>query len=97
MRVIARRVLRDYSAKEPAAATELNTWFAEAKQAEWKTPADIKAKYGSASILKEGRVVFNICGNNYRLVAKINYAYGIVFIRFIGTHKDYDAINAETI
>lgn len=66
MRVIARKALREYAAKEPGAAAELEAWFAEARHAEWKTPVDVKVKYGNASILKNGRVVFNICGNNYR-------------------------------
>jgi mRNA interferase HigB len=97
MHVIARKTLRDYAAKEPGAAAELQAWFAEAKQAAWKTPADIKAKYGNASILKKGRVVFNIRGNKYRLVVMINYPAAIVYIRFVGTHEEYDRINAETI
>jgi mRNA interferase HigB len=97
MRVIARKTLKEYAEKEPAAAKELEAWFAEAKQADWKTPADIKTRYGNASILKSSRVVFNICGNKYRLVVAVHYVTGIIFIRFIGTHDEYDKINAETI
>jgi mRNA interferase HigB len=97
MRVIARKALREYAAKEPGAAAELEAWFAEARHAEWKTPVDVKVKYGNASILKNGRVVFNICGNNYRLVVQVNYGFGVIYIRFIGTHDEYDNINAETI
>ena len=63
----------------------------------WKNPAEVKAKYRSASILKDSRVVFNICGNKYRMVVHINYCYGIIYIKFIGTHVQYDAIDAETI
>jgi mRNA interferase HigB len=70
---------------------------AEAKRAEWKTPADIKVQYRSASILKGGRVVFNICGNKYRLIVKFDYEKGIGLVRFIGTHKEYDEINAEEV
>lgn len=75
----------------------MEAWYAEARHAEWATPADVKAKYGNASILKEGRVVFNICGNEYRLVVWINYEFFTVYIRFIGTHAEYDDINAQTI
>jgi mRNA interferase HigB len=97
MRVIARKALRDYWQKEPAAEQDLKAWFAEAENADWKTPAEVKVKYGNASILKAGRVVFNICGNKYRLVVRINYAFGVVYIRFIGTHDEYDRIDAQTI
>ncbi len=75
----------------------LDAWFYEAKKADWKSWTDIKKQYGSASPLKGSRVVFNIGGNKYRLVVKINYPTKTVFIRFIGTHKDYDTIDAEVI
>ncbi len=97
MRVIARKTLKDYWAKHPATGKELKAWFAEADNADWKTPADVKAKYGNASILKDGRVVFNICGNNHRLVVWINYPFHIIYVRFMGTHEEYDAINAQTV
>lgn len=97
MRIISKKALRDFWTREPAAQAELEAWHAEAKQASWKTPAQIKDKYGSASILKSGRVVFNICGNSYRLVAWINYDFFTIYIRFIGTHKEYDEIDAQTI
>ena len=66
-------------------------------QADWATPATVKAQFGTASILKDGRVVFNLGGNKYRLVVWINYPYRVVYVRFIGTHKQYDAIDAQTI
>jgi mRNA interferase HigB len=97
MRVIARRTLKEYWVRCPDTELELKAWFAEAEHAQWRTPAEVKAKYGSASILKGGRAVFNICGNKYRLVVWINYAFGVVYIRFVGTHKEYDAIDAQTI
>jgi mRNA interferase HigB len=75
----------------------LRAWFHEAKQAHWITPADIRRQYCRASILRDNRVVFNICGNKYRLVVKINYRAQIVYVRFVGTHSDYDHVNAETI
>ena len=97
MRVIARKTLMDFWRREPAAEQELRAWFAEAKRADWQTPAEVKAKYGNASILKGSRTVFNICGNSYRLVVRINYAFGVVYIRFVGTHAAYDRIDAQTI
>jgi mRNA interferase HigB len=69
----------------------------EAKMAKWKTPQDIKNQFRNASVLKGGRIVFNICGNKYRLIVLILYEAQIVYIRFVGTHKEYDAINAEEI
>jgi mRNA interferase HigB len=81
----------------PEAKSELDAWRAEAKAADWATPADVKGKYGNASILKDGRVVFNICGNKYRLVVWINYEFRTIYIRFFGTHKEYDAIDAGTV
>ena len=97
MRVISRKRLVEFWTREPAAEQELKAWFAEAENATWTKPSDIKAKYGSASILKEGRVVFNICGNNYRLIVKINYRSFTIYVRFIGTHEEYDDIDAQTI
>jgi mRNA interferase HigB len=97
MRIISVKTLKDYWQKEPSAKGELQAWHAEVKHAEWKTPTDVKAKYRNASILKAGRVVFNICGNKYRLVVRINYKFAIVYIRFIGTHKEYNKINVESI
>jgi mRNA interferase HigB len=97
MRIISKKTLKNFWEKEPAAKSPLQAWHAEAKNAEWLSPADVKANYASASILKDGRVVFNIGGNKYRLVVWINYAFSTVYIRFVGTHKEYDQINAQTI
>ena len=97
MHVISRKALKEFWEREPEAELQLRAWFAEAEDAEWKNPADVKAKYGRASILKGNRAVFNICGNKYRLVVRINYAFGRVYIRFVGTHAEYDEIDAETI
>lgn len=97
MRVIAKKVLREFWERYPDSEQQLRAWYAEAKNAAWQTPADVKALYGTASILKDSRVIFNICGNKYRLVVKINYPYQVIYIRFVGTHKEYDAIDAETI
>lgn len=97
MRIIARPKLTAFGKRFPDAKAQLDVWWAEAKRAEWKTPADIKAQFGNASILKGGRVIFNICGNKYRLIVKFEYEKGIGFVRFLGNHKDYDQINAEEV
>lgn len=97
MHIISRKTLLLYWAKMPETEQALKSWFAEAEKALWANPTEIKEKYRSASILKNNRVVFNICGNKYRLIVRINYSSKVVFIRFIGTHSEYDKINAEEI
>lgn len=97
MRVIAKKVLREFWVKHPDSEQQLKSWYQEAEDAEWKSPKDIKRDYPSASILPGNRVVFNIRGNHYRLIVRINYDYGMVWIRFIGTHFAYDKIDAKTI
>ena len=100
MRVIALRTLKSFweqnsthlDAKEPALA-----WYRHTFKANWGSPAELKRDVGTASILKDGRVVFNIAGNKYRIVVWINYSYRVVYIRFIGTHAQYDRIDAQTI
>jgi len=97
MRVIAKKILRVYWEKQTDSEEQLKTWYKEASKAAWTSPNEIKAGYPRASILKNGRVVFNICGNKYRLIVQINYLRQWVFIRFIGTHGDYDRIDADKI
>lgn len=97
MRVVAKRTLRAFWDQHPDAEDALKAWHAEASAASWRTPAEVKAQYRSASILKDNRIVFNVCGNKYRLIVKINYKIAIMLVRFIGTHAEYDAINAEEI
>jgi mRNA interferase HigB len=97
MRIIARSTLRTFWEQHPDAEHALQAWYHDARQATWTSPADIKAVYANASILANNRVVFNIRGNQYRLVVAINYAYGIVYIRFVGTHQAYNQIDAATI
>lgn len=97
MRVIARRTLRQFWEKHRDSEQQLRAWYSEAQQANWASPQDIKLMFPSASILSDNRVVFNIKGNHYRLIVKINYDYSIIWIRFVGAHSDYDKINANTI
>lgn len=95
MRIIAIKTLKDFWEDYPDAEEALKAWYAVAKNADWKTPSEVKATYGNASILQEGRVVFNIAGNKYRLIVWINYPYRVVYVRFVGTHKQYDKIDAQ--
>ena|SRR5579859_7355593 len=97
MRIIALRTLREFWTDHSGAEAALRAWHADARHADWKTPEDIKATYANASILGNNRVVFNIRGNTYRLIVAVNYAFGIVYVRFVGTHAEYDRVNAETI
>ena len=97
LRVVAKKILRDFWEKHEDCEQQLKSWFREAQKAEWKNPNEIKTEYPSASILNVNRVIFNIKGNNYRLIVKISYEYEMVWIQFIGTHAEYDKINANTI
>lgn len=90
-------MLHDFSDKHPDCKQTLEAWYHDTKRAGWKTPADIKNVYRNASIQANNRVVFNIKGNQYRLVVAIQYQYGIVYIRFVGTHSEYDKIDAAII
>jgi mRNA interferase HigB len=95
--VIAKSTLREFWRKHPDAEEALQAWYGDAERARWDTPADIRVVYQSASFLASNRVVFNIRGNRYRLVAQIHYNTRIVYIRFVGTHAEYDRIDALTI
>lgn len=97
MRVIAVSTLRDFWKRHPDAEQPLKAWFEEVTKVSWTQPSDIKTQYGSASILKNRRVVFNIKGNDYRLIVAIAYRLQIVYVKFVGTHKEYDEVDAETV
>lgn len=97
MHLVSMPTILSFLAKHPAAKVPLLTWCQEVRKASWAQPADIKAQYAHASILKSRRVVFNIKGNDYRLVASVAYRTGFVFVKFVGTHAEYDAIDADTI
>lgn len=98
MRIVSKRALKEFweTPEYRDAEQPLKAWIAEAKHAQWVNPAEVKRHYRSASILHDNRVVFNIAGNKYRLVVKIHYNTGIIYIRFMGTHADYDRIDAES-
>ena len=96
-RIIAKSTLKEFWEKYPDSEQYLKTWYENAKILNWNSPNDIKNTYVNASILKDSRVVFNIKGNSYRLIVKFNFEKQWAFIRFIGTHQEYDKINADTI
>lgn len=96
-RIFSKSTLKEYWLKNPDSEQYLKTWFDTAMNANWKTPNEVKQTYANASILKESRIVFNIKGNTYRLVAKFNFEKQWIFIRFIGTHNEYDKIDANSI
>ena len=97
MRVIAVSTLRAFWERYPDAEQPLKAWYEEATSASWNQPADIKAQYRSASVLKNRRVVFNIKGNDYRLIVAVACKLEIVYLKFVGTHQEYDAVDAETV
>ena|SRR5215213_1942169 len=100
MRVIALSTLKAFWEDNPEfgdAREPVLVWYRHVLRTDWASPADAKRDFGHASVLRDGRVVFNIAGNKYRLVVWINYSYRVVYIRFLGTHAQYDAIDAQTI
>ena len=97
MRVIAVSTLRDFWERHPDAEQPLKAWYAEATSATWTQPADIKVQYRSASVLQNRRVVFNIKGDDCRLIVAVAYKLQIVYVKFVGTHIEYDAVDAKTV
>ena len=97
MRIIARSTLRNVVVRHPRSRQPLDDWYKLVASSDWTTPTDVKRLFGRADILPDNRVVFDIAGNTYRLVVKIEYQFHTVYIRFIGTHADYDKIDATTI
>jgi mRNA interferase HigB len=100
VRIIALGTLKAFFNRSPAhadAREPMMAWFRQVKAADWAMPADVKRDIRSASILQDGRAVFNVAGNKYRIVVWINYPYRVVYIRFIGTHRQYDAVDAQNV
>jgi mRNA interferase HigB len=97
VRIIAKRALRDFWRRVPQAEGSLRAWYADARAADWSSPDAVRRRYRSVTVRHNNRVVFNIAGNSYRLVVRINYPYRIVYIRFVGTHAEYDKIDTETV
>ena len=97
LRIIAKKILREFWEKHSDCEQQLKSWYQETSGANWRTPSGIKQDYPSASFLFDNRIVFNIKGNKYRMIVKLNYDYQIIWIRFIGTHAEYDKIDATKI
>lgn len=96
-RIVAKRTFREFWGKYPDSEQYLKTWFDTVRKSDWQSANDIESTYATASILRDGRVVFNVKGNTYRLIVRFNFEKQWAFIRFIGTHAKYDKINANTI
>ena len=97
LRIISKKIIREFWEKHADSKQQLQSWYQETSNVKWKNTNDIKKVYPSASFLADNRVVFNIKGNTYRLIVRINYDYQMVWIRFIGTHAEYDKIDANKI
>ncbi|MDE0221635.1 MAG: type II toxin-antitoxin system HigB family toxin [Spirochaetaceae bacterium] len=97
MHIIAKRTLREYWQEEPRAEQPLKSWYAIASKADWSSPTDVKQAYRTASIVGNDRIVFNIAGNRYRLIVRFDYAGRLGFVRFVGTHAKYDAVDATNV
>ena len=97
MRIISRKALRIFWEEHPDTRQALQAWYADVKHARWKSPADIKKAYRNASFVTNNWVVFNIKGNKYHVIVAVQYKFGIVFIRFVGTHQQYDRVDAATV
>ena len=100
MRVIALRTIKSFIESKPEHADSREpalAWYRQVLRADWASPADVKREIRNASILRDGRAVFNIAGNKYRIVVWINYPYRVVYVRFIGTHAAYDRVDAQTV
>jgi mRNA interferase HigB len=97
MRIIALKTLRAFWEQHPDVQQALQAWYRDAKRATWRAPADTKRVYRNVSFVGNNRVVFNIMGNRYRLVVAVQYQYGVIYVRFVGSHQDYDKIDVSTI
>ena len=100
MRVIALSTLKTFLGRSAAyadAREPVMAWYRQVRSADWATPAEVKRAVRTASILKDGRVVFNVAGNKYRILVWVNYPYRVVYVRFIGTHRQYDQIDAQSV
>jgi mRNA interferase HigB len=97
MRIVAVATLKRFWARHPAAEQPLKAWYDEARHAKWSTPQDIKDRYASASFIGKNRVVFNIKGNDYRLIVAVAWHFQAVYIKFVGTHAEYNRVDARTV
>jgi mRNA interferase HigB len=96
-RILSKSHLRDFWEIHNDSESYLKKWYEVAKKANWQTPAEVKVDFPTASVLKDSRMVFNIKGNDYRLIAKFNFEYQLIYVRFVGTHSEYDKVDANTV
>ncbi len=97
MRVHSLKTLREFWGKHTDAERALRGWFKTVEKESWNSFNEVKQTFGSSDVIRGNRAVFNIKGNKYRLIVKVNYDWKIVYVRFIGTHAEYDKVNAETV
>jgi mRNA interferase HigB len=97
MQVLSLRALRECWERHPQAEKPLRTWYAMVEEASWTGPADVKEQFGTADFVADNRVIFNIGGNKFRLIARVSYSFGRVMVKFVGTHEEYDRVDAETV
>jgi mRNA interferase HigB len=98
MNVISKSTLRAFWERHPQARAALQAWYQTVSNSDWSTPADVKKQFGTTvDFVGDNRVIFDICGNKYRLIVFVSYVYGRVLVKFVGTHKDYDRIDPETV
>jgi mRNA interferase HigB len=97
VRVIAKRTLKEFWEKHRDCEQQLKSWYQEVSKAQWSNPYETLQDYPNARIIESSRMIFNIKGNHYRLIIKINFKFGMIWIRFIGTHSEYDKIDPNTV
>ena len=97
MRIISRKTLKDYCDVHPEIKSQIDSWYYEVKHADWGSPNDVRNDFPKARIIGKTRIIFNILNNRFRLIAKVNFKAKIVYIRFIGTHKEYDKIEVDKV
>ena len=98
MQIIAQRTLRQFWERQPQAEGPIRTWYAVVSKADWKNPADVKARFGpTVDFIADNRLIFDLGGNKYRLIVHVAYPFQRVLVKFIGTHAEYDKINPETV
>lgn len=97
MRILAKKILRDFWEKNPETKEQLKSWYQETSKSNWTNPNYVKEEFPNSRLIPNNRVIFNIKGNQYRLIVRVNYKYQMVYVRFIGTHEDYDKIDPTNI
>lgn len=97
MNVVTKRRLQEFWTRHPRAKVSLAAWYREVRAAQWTGPHDVRATFGSADFLADNRVIFDVGGNNYRVVVRISYRFKQVLVKFVGTHREYDDIDPAKV